>query len=251
MKKHYLLAVLVGPLTLCAALLILVSFHVTDPWRSLLVNLAPGLLGSMVTVFYVERIIRRNEQYEWTKVLSHISRQVNILANGTTSSVRQALGLRLSLSFVDLEVANDPRRMRAVMVALIERQLLPNIDQLAGINQKDWRIFADNMVNSVKDAERILSLFSRNLDPTIMGLILDIHEKARSLVLVYQTWPDVLGIPLGQLKPNNRGESMVPFFSEMYKLIVRDARQLLEICVILLREIDARFPSTKPIAVES
>jgi len=251
MKKHFLLTVLVGPLTLGAGVLILASFYVADPWRGLLVNLAAGLLGSMVTVFYVEKIIRRNEQHEWTKVMSHISRQVNILANGTTSSVRQALGLRWPPASVDLEVASDPRRMRAAMVALIEGQLLPNIDRLAEINQKAWRTFANNMVNSVKDAERILSLFSRNLDPAIMGLILDIHEQARALFLQYETWPDLLGVPLAQLKPNNRGESMVPYFRATYKLIVQDARQLLEICATLLREIDARFPVTKPVAIKS
>lgn len=244
--KHFLLTVLVLPLSLGAALLILGSLCATEPWRSLLVNLAAGLIGSMVTVFYVEKIIRRNEQHEWMKVMGHIGRQVNILANGTTSSIRLALGLPLPTSSLDLEVLNHPRRMRARMLALIERQLLPNINRLAEMNQKGWHTFANNMVNSVKDAERILSLFSRNLEPAIMGRVLDIHEKATALVLQYQTFPDMLGVPLSQLKPNNRGESSVPLFKAIYKLIVQDAEQLLKICANLLREIDARFPDPKP-----
>ncbi len=251
MKKHFLLAVLIAPLSLTSAVLVLASFLVAEPWRSLLINLAAGLLGSMITVFYVEKIIRRNERYEWTKVMGHIGRQVNILANATTTSVRLALGLRMPSASVDLEVIRDPQRMRAMMLRLIEDQLLPQIPKLAEINQDDWRAFANNLRGSMSDAERILSLFSRNLDPTIMGLILDIHEKARGLLLQYQTWPDMLGIPLVELKPNNRGESMVPFFTATYKIIIRDIDQLLNICANLLREIDTRFPDTSPDLVNS
>ena len=101
------------------------------------------------------------------------------------------------------------------------------------------------MIANIRDAERILSLFSKNLDPTIIGLILDIHEKARGLLSQYQTWPDMLGVPFAEMKPNRRGESMVPFFRAVYSLVIQDAEQLLRICAVLLREIDARFPNAK------
>jgi len=241
MKKHFLFKVLVLPLVLAASVLMLASFCVYEPWRSLLVNLAAGLVGSMITVFYIEKIIRRNERYEWTKVLGHIGRQVNILANGTTSSVRLGLGLKMPRSSRELEVIDDPRRFRTMMIELIEDRLLPGISGLAQMNQDDWRTFSNNMIGSVKDAERILSLFSRNLDPTIMGLILDIHERARALLLQYQTWPDMLGVPFDQMKPNKRGESVVPYFEAVYRLVVQDAEQLLKICANLLREIEVRF----------
>ena len=203
----------------------------------------------MITIFCVEKIIRRNEQYEWTKVMSHIGRQVNILANGTTSSVR--LALRLKMPPPSLEVMSDPRRMRIMMIELIEFQILPAISRLSQMSQDDWRSFSNNMISSVRDAERILSLFSKNLDPTIMGLILDIHEKARALLSHYQTWPDMLGVPFAQMKPNNRGESMIPYFEAVYKQVAQDAEQLLRICLNLLRDIEIRFPDMKPVSKES
>jgi len=166
--------------------LMLVSLWVVEPWRSLLINLSAGFIGSMITVFYVEKIIRRNEEHEWRKVMVHVGRQVNILANGTTSTVRLALGLDLEMpSSLDEQVAvsSDPRRMRQVMLALIENGLLPNLSGLTEMDQNAWKTFANNMLGSIRDAERILSLFSKNLDPTIMGLILDNHERARGLLL--------------------------------------------------------------------
>lgn len=246
MKKHFLLTVLVLPLTLGAVAFMAASFYALEPWRSLLVNLAAGLVGSIITVFYVEQIIRRNEQRELTKVMGHIGRQVNILANGTTSSIRLALRLRMPLPPGESDAVGDARAMRAMMLDLIESRLLPGVSGLSQMNKDDWRIFANNMVGSIKDAERILSLFSRSLDPTVAGLILDIHEKARALLLQYQTWPDMLGVPFAEMKPNNRGESMVPYFEAVYGIVIQDAEQLLRICANLLREIEARFPDTRP-----
>lgn len=115
------------------------------------------------------------------------------------------------------------------------------------MDQKAWKTFAMNMQGSVGDAERIVTLFSRNLDPVIMELVLDIHEDARGLLGHYMTWPDLLGVPLDQLTPNKRGESMVPFMKATYKLIVEQAVQLLKTCVRLLREIDRHFPDGKPL----
>lgn len=244
MKRRYLLLVLLLPLLLGSTILFLISFHAVDPWRSLFVNLAAGLLGSMITVFYIDTIIRRNKKAELVKVLNHVGRQVNILANGTTASVRLALGLRLPrLSEAELQAFQDPGSMRMMILGVIENQLLPRISRLREMNQRDWKTFANNMANSVQDAERLLSLFSRNLDPEIMSLILDIHEKARALLLQYRTWPDCLGVPLRELKPNNQGESMIPFFEAIYESIIQEAEQLLKICANLVRAIDAHFPS--------
>src|SRR5437868_4887472 len=131
MKKHFLFTVLVLRLMLGAAALMAAGFFVPEPWRSLFINLAAGLVGSMITVFYIEKIIRRSEQYEWTKVMGQIGRQVNILANATTSSVRLALGLKISPSAGESEVIGDPKQMRkqmrTMMLEMIEHQLLPSI----------------------------------------------------------------------------------------------------------------------------
>jgi hypothetical protein len=115
------------------------------------------------------------------------------------------------------------------------------------MDQKAWKTFAMNMQASVGDAERLMTMFSRNLDPGIMELVLDIHEEARGVLGHYMTGPDLLGVPLDQLKPNKHGESMVPYMKATYKLIVAQAEQLLKTCARLLREIDRHFPDRKPL----
>jgi hypothetical protein len=243
MKNRFLILGLFVPLSAAAVVLVLVSFRTAEPWRGLLVNVSAGLLGSMITVFYIDQIIRRNEAYEWKKVMRHVGRQVNFLANGTISSVRTALGMKVPSALKDPSLVNDMRGMRTAMIGLIENGLLPRLSELAEIDQDHWQIFAKNMQGALMDAERILSLFSKNLSPETMGLVLDVHEKARALLLQYQLWPDMLGVPLDRLRPNNRGESTVPLMMATYDRIVSEAAQLLTSCAALLRNIDAQFPN--------
>jgi peptidoglycan/LPS O-acetylase OafA/YrhL len=91
--KSFLFKWLVFPLMAAAIVSMLVSLCVPDPWRSLLVNLAATFLGSIVTVFFVETILRRGEEQRWKKFQGHVGKQVSTLANGTASSVRNALAI--------------------------------------------------------------------------------------------------------------------------------------------------------------
>jgi hypothetical protein len=245
MKNSFLLKRLVIPLSVAAAIFMLVAFLTPDPWRSLLVNLAATFLGGIVTVFYIEVILRRDEQRQWTMVMGHVGKQVNILGNATISSIRQALGLPLPPGFDDLEVIKDPATLRKLITRMAEN-LLPEIAGLADMDQAAWRVLAGNLRATILNCERLLALFGRNLDPVITGLVLDVSEKAGQLLGHYEIFPDLLGVPFDQLKPNRIGKSSVPIVRATLQVAVRDAAQLLEICIKLLLEVGTRFPEREP-----
>ena len=245
MKNSFLLKRLVIPLSVAAAIFMLVAFLTPDPWRSLLINLAATFLGSIVTVFYIEVILRRDEQRQWTIVTGHVGKQVNILANATISSVRQALDVPLPAAFEDFDVAKDPATIRKLMTELAE-SLLPDLPGLARMDPDGWRSLVNNLRATTINCERVLALFGRNLDPIITGLILDVSETTRELLGHYEIIPDLLGVPFGQLKPNRVGKSVAPFVRATIKASVRDAGQLLQLCIKLIREVEVRFPDRKP-----
>ena len=242
-KKHSLVTLLVIPLLSIAALAMFTALYTPEPWRSLLVNISAGLLGSVITVLYVDQMLRRREQAEWAKVSSHVQFQVTRLAIATASSMRLALGLQMPpQSSTDVDRLADPKYIRTMMLTAIESSIAPRIGQLPSMSQHDWTIFANNLAGTIRDTERLLTLFARHLDSTIVGSVLDIEEKARSILGQYQTWPDMLGIPFDEMKPNNRGESMVPYFRAVYELLVKDCDELLKSCAIVLRDIEQHFP---------
>jgi hypothetical protein len=244
MKKHFLLKRLMVPLSTAGALSMLAAFGTADPWRSLFVNLTATFLGSMVTVFYVEVILRRDEQRQWAMVMGHVGKHVNVLGNAAISSIRQALRLPLPPAFDDFEAIKDPATVRRFMIQLAD-SLLQEITSIADMDQEAWRSLANNLRSIMQNCERIIALFGANLDPVITNLVLDVAEKAQDLLGHYQIIPDLLGVPFEQLKPNRFGKSMVPYVRATLQLTIRDARQLLEICTELLRQVGMRFPERK------
>jgi len=243
--RHFLLKRLVVPLCAAAVASMLLSLFLCDPWRSLLINLAATFLGSIVTVFFVERIIRRSEEQRWARFRGHVGKQVTILANATASIVRNALALPPP-DTLNVDLANDPARMRQLMINLIEGELLPASSRIEQMDQDDWRIFARNLLGAIRNCELLLSLFGPKLDAEITALVLDLYEKAREVLVPYEILPDLLGVPFDELKPNRRGESSVPIVKAMLKGVIRDVEQLLRICVVLLREIGERLPEPNP-----
>ena len=239
-KKHSAITLLVIPLLSGAALAMCAALYSLEPWRSLLVNISAGLLGSLVTVFFVDQMLRRREQSEWAKVSGHVQSQVTRLAIATASSVRLALRIPPPV-FADVDRLVDPKYIRQMMLIEIEGTITPQLGRLPKMTQKEWSIFAQNLAGSIRDAERLLTLFAKHLDSTVAASVLDIEEKARSVLGQYQTWPDMLGVPFEEMKPNNRGESMVPYFKAAYKLIIKDCDELLAICATLLRSIEDHF----------
>jgi len=241
-KKHSVITLLIIPLVSAAGLAIFAAPYTPEPWRSLLVNISAGLLGSLVTVLYVDQMLRRREQSEWAKVSTHVQSQVTRLAVATASSVRLALRIETpSPPLADVDRLGDPKYIRTMMLTVIEERIAPRLGQIPNMAPKDWSIFANNLAGTIRDTERLLTLFARHLDSTVVGSILDIEEKAKSILGQYQTWPDMLGIPFDEMKPNNRGESMVPFFRAVYQSIVKDCDQLLTLCTSVLRGIDEHF----------
>jgi hypothetical protein len=150
--------------------------------------------------------------------------------------------LRIPPPSPDVDRADDPKYIRAMMLAGVEDIIAPRLGQIPDMTQKDWSIFANNLAGTVRDTERLLTLFARHLDSVVVASVLDIEEKARSIVVQYQTWPDMLGVPFDKMPPNNRGESMVPFFTAVYQLITKDCSELLALCARLLRDIEEHFP---------
>ncbi len=240
--KTFLLKWLVFPLCVAALVSMLVSLCVPDPWRSLLVNMAATFLGSIVTVFFVETILRRGDEQRWKRFRGHVGKQVTILANGTASSVRNALAIPPPDFWNDEGVLLNPAQLRLMMISMIEEDLLPASTRLQQMDQDDWRIFSRNLFGAMRNCELFLTLFGPKLDAEIAVLVLDLYDKAREVLFPYEIIPDLLGVPFEKLEPNRRGQSSVPLVKAMVQGAIRDVEQLLRICAALLRETSERFP---------
>jgi hypothetical protein len=92
-KKYFLQKYLVLPLLVAAAITMYVGLNVIEPWKSLCINVTAAFLGSVVTVFYVDRVLKRHQDAVWSTVRSKVLIRLERVANATISSVRTAFGI--------------------------------------------------------------------------------------------------------------------------------------------------------------
>jgi hypothetical protein len=211
----------------------LVSKHIPDPWEGLAVNLAAAFLGSIVTIFYVDVVLRHHQEAMWKKVRFQVFKRLERVANGSISSVRLAFGLKPP----DLHYSTDLSLIRAELLRLAEDVLVPAHPQVERMDQTKWQLFARNLQGTTQEIDRILTLFSRNLTPDYTSLLLEIQEVALGILSQYSTWPDLLGVAEESLPLRNDGSSTVPYVRALKKLISRDVEQLLAKCAEVLHSL--------------
>jgi hypothetical protein len=233
MNLRYLSTRLVLPLLAAVAACMLVSKHVPDPWEGLAVNLAAAFLGSIVTIFYVDVVLRHHQDAMWKKVRSQVFMRLERVANSSISSVRLAFGLKPP----DLHYSTDLSLIRRELLRLAEEVLVPARLGVEQMDQARWRIFALNLQGATQEVDRILTLFSRNLTPDYTSLLLEIQEVALGILGQYSTWPDLLGVPEQSLPLKSDGSSTVPHLRALETLIASDIEQLLAKCSQVLRSL--------------
>jgi hypothetical protein len=79
------------------------------------------------------------------------------------------------------------------------------------MNDSDWKTFAANLQGLVMEVDRLLGLFSRNLDSEYTVLLLQLQEDAMAVLANYSIWPDLLGVAEELLPPKLDESSNVQF----------------------------------------
>jgi fluoride ion exporter CrcB/FEX len=231
MKTSYLSYNLVLPLILLASLCMVAAFCLREPWAGLAVNMAATFLGSIVTVFYIDVILKHHEDIQWKKVRTRVFRSVERIGIVGVTSTRTAFSIELSDSVLLL---THPQLVRSEMIRLADHVLVPSHPHLKRMDEKNWRTFAINLQGMTQEIDRLLSLFKRNLDADYMLLLLEIQDAASLVLNNYSIWPDLLGVPERSLPPKTDGSSAIPLQRDVITAASKEIDGLLAKCSQLL-----------------
>ncbi len=233
-EGYFLQKYLVLPLLVSAAITMYVGINVIEPWKSLCINVTAAFLGSVVTVFYVDRVLKRHQDAVWSTVRSKVLIRLESVANATISSVRTSFGIEPpDLPYDPIDFA----RMRQEMLHLAEQRLIPAREHIQSMDQSAWRTFVLNLQGSAQEVDRLLTLFWRNLDASQTALLLQLQEDAQQLLIGYSIWPDILGVPEHLLPKKRDGSSSVPLQRAQNSLASKNIETLLQTCARLLRSL--------------
>jgi len=233
MNMRYLFPRLVLPLLVAAALFMFISRHVKDPWDGLAINLAATFLGSIITVLFIDVILRQHQETLWGKVRLMALTRLERIANASVASVRGAFGVPAP----DVFFGNDPTRARQETIRLANFVLVPARAGVEGMDQDDWRILALNLHGTVQEVDRMLIMFSRNLNVGYTSRLLEIQEAAMLILNTYTTWPDFLGVPAQSLPLKRDYSSSVPLQREIIAGISGDIEHFVTKCSELLHSL--------------
>lgn len=209
MKRH-LYIVLFAILIFFSSICIFISNYFS--FDGLLVNLATEVLGIILTVYFVDRIIRNYENEKWRGVEIKLKKYIQVLVNAIISSIRLAFGFSLEdicNREVYIQVFNNPNEnmhlMDSELVRISKEILEPTVFvHVENMNKKSWDLLNTNLKNANDSVEKIISLFGAKLTPEQFEILLDVQEIIDSFFMQEATWPDFIAVSEENLPTGGR-----------------------------------------------
>lgn len=234
---------LIIPLAIATVAAVWMSVYLCEPWAGLLINLAAGFVGTMMTVLYVDVILKRHEAAQWSSVEQRVNMRVEGLANVCISSVRSSLGVGAEILDDVIGFAADTKRRRATMTRIAEGLLTENVGNIRNLNKQGWALLSTHLQGAVSLADRLLSTFGPRLDPALTDGILNLQEVAGKMTSAFSIFPDIYGAPVESLPTKRDGSSSIPMQTALYANAEADLKLLLVAAARLLRVIESNADS--------
>jgi hypothetical protein len=236
---QYLLKALVLPLLALTIAAMLASVYLREPWSGLFVNLAASFVGAIITVCYIDVVVRRHERKQWVVVKARVEKHVERIANVCVHSIRSALGVEPEAIGFQPGIAFHLVQRRQQSATVAERVLLPMLPAVRNLNEQNWNTLVRNLQGTSVAIDRALGLFGARFDAPMVCTLLELQETADGILAMYSTFQDIYGVPGERLRPKRDETSSIPLQQELHDYAVTELGKLLLQSVRLLRCLDS------------
>jgi hypothetical protein len=208
------------------------------PSSGLFTNLATTFLGILITVCYVDYILKQHDKERWAKTTARIESRIQRFAITTSQSFRVACHIESAVIHqTDMDVF-DPASVRKEMIRVIRQELLQRVDEaVPTIDQKGWATLTRQLERTQRWADQLIMAFGNRIDPEVFLLILKIEDQIDAIYQMATIFFDVMGVP------DNEVQAKKPHFGlfqkrGMEKVIAKDIKEALEASASLLEWMD-------------
>ncbi|MBN1147358.1 MAG: hypothetical protein JXA78_08880 [Anaerolineales bacterium] len=228
---------LVLPLSVATVVSLVMAYFF--PLQGLFVNLATTFIGILLTVFYVDWILREHEEKRWANVQYRVNDEITKFANLAISEFRTAFHFTTEILDFSTFDSDNPNLIRAEIARIADNILIPAVSaKIVEMDQGDWRSLSANLSSVIQAADRLITLYGERINPDIFSRIVEIREKAHQILAIYFVVPDVLGVPDDQLPVSTKtGESVVDQKQFLNESVARDVQGLLSLASSLLHKL--------------
>ena len=196
--KHRLITQLVLPLAVATAAAIFV--HTRWPADGFFMNLAAGFVGSLVTVGYVDWILRRHERDRWRETDSRIASRLSQLAAATITGLRTSFGYGTDIFDTRAMASGDSDLMHSEVLRIASDVLAPTANvRVVALDSAGWKRFATHLQQMSAECGVLMDRFGHRLQPQTIATLLDLQQVLESAQTFWRVFPDVAGVPFSQL----------------------------------------------------
>ena len=202
------------------------ALHHWWDYDGFLVNLATSLLSIIVTVFYVDWVLWKNESQRWSGTDIRISKRLEVFVNAFISGIRSSLNFSHDIMDESVLMTGDNARVHREVLRIAEHVLAPAArTRLGQLDEVGWRSLSRHLQSVWAEADRLLDRFSNRLHPRQIELLLDIQATAQYALTFYQTFPDLAGVPPERLPQTKTPPGELQSFG--YDSTAKELRRLL------------------------
>lgn len=221
-----LITQLVLPLVAATTLAVLV--HLRWPADGFFLNLAAGFVGSLVTVGYIDWILRRHERERWREADSRIGARLSKLASATITGIRVSFGYGTEVFDRRTMTTGSPDLMRKEVLRVAAHVLSPTAEaSVAALNQDQWKALVAYLQGVSAECGVLLDRFGHRLEPKPIAVVLDLQQHLESAQTFWRVFPDIAGVPVAQLpKTNTPPDELQDAWCD---LTAKDVRKVLEL----------------------
>ena len=228
---------LVWPLSTAAiATFVLAIFA---PVGGLFVNLGTTFVGILLTVGYVDLVLKEHRSMRWSGALARIRRRIDNFATMACTQFRIAFGFGPDI-YNEQAIVSSDERIRRAELARIAKQVLRGVAEhrVAALDSDAWKKLCEQLRITWNSADRLIELYNAQLEPEVISALIDFQDRIQAIIGRYTTFPDILGVPDDEVKPNRRGESALPLKRTLERLTVEDVRAVFDLTVELCGYLD-------------
>lgn len=176
-------------------------------------NLATELIGILITICYVDWILREHEQQRWLSTDSRIANRLQILLNATISGLRRGLGFGTDVLNEQTIYSLDEYAMHKDVMRVGEHIIKPSAQsRVKALDKIGWVKLAEQIQNSHNGVQSFLNAFQNRLTPNQISDLLYLQDALAKSLTSYTTFPDIMGVPENELPKTKTPPEMLQQF---------------------------------------
>jgi hypothetical protein len=174
--QRYLITRLAVPLGILAIVTAWLE-HVVVGSSGFFYGLSTTFIGTIVTVFYVERVMARFREEQWAPALEHLARQLHLYVRYLVQGLRSWM--------------RDPNQSYERDVFIYERDIASECDALAQrleafvASMPTTRLYDLGTEGMIEAANQILNMYAGQLTAAQFEHVISLQEEAVSLIHIF------------------------------------------------------------------